>query len=82
MVEKLTKDLLNKIVAEIKKEENQQKIEIEILNPILFTLSNKIYPYIKIGGLIFVLNFILIIAIFILIIFFNCNKPIFVLANG
>ena len=46
MVEKLTKDLLNRVMAEIKREENQKKIEIEILNPLLIKFSNKIYPYV------------------------------------
>lgn len=69
MVEKITKNLLNKIINEIKKEENQKKIEIEILNPLLIKFSNKIYPYIKIGFLIYIINFIILIIIFILIIY-------------
>ncbi len=71
MAEKLTKDLLNRVITEIKKEENQNKIETEILNPILIKFSNKIYPYIKIVFSIFILNFILVLIIFILII---CNS--------
>jgi len=66
MVEKLTSDLLNRVINEIKKEENQKKIEIEILNPILVKFSNKIYPYIKIGFGIFIINFILVFIILIL----------------
>ena len=31
MAEKITKDLINRIINEIKKEENQQKIENEII---------------------------------------------------
>jgi hypothetical protein len=71
MAEKITKDLLNRVITEIKKEENQKKIETEILNPILIKFSNRIYPYIKIVFSIFILNFILVLVIFILII---CNS--------
>ena len=71
MVEKITKDLLNRIIKEIKKEENQKKIEMDILNPILIKFSNKIYPYIKIVFSIFILNFLLVLIIFILIM---CNS--------
>jgi hypothetical protein len=71
MVEKITKDLLNRIIIEIKKEENQKKIETDILNPILIKFSNRIYPYIKIVFSIFILNFLLVLIIFILII---CNS--------
>jgi hypothetical protein len=76
MVEKLTKNLLNRVITEIKKEENQKKIEIEILNPILFNFLNKIYPYFKFIFIIFMLNFILVLTIFILIIYINKNSII------
>jgi hypothetical protein len=71
MAEKITKDLLNRIITEIKKEENQKRIENDILNPILVKFSNKIYPYVKIVFSIFILNFILVLVIFILIL---CNS--------
>jgi hypothetical protein len=70
MVEKLTSDLLNRFINEIKKEEHQKKIEIEILNPVLIKFSNKIYPYVKIVFIIFILNFLLVFIILILIIIF------------
>ena len=47
MIERLTKDLLNKVIDELKEEENQKKIENEIINPVLLKFSNKIFPYIK-----------------------------------
>jgi hypothetical protein len=63
-MEKLTKNLLDKIIKEIKNEEIQKQMEIEIFNPLLM----KCYPYFIIFLSIFFLNFILIIIIFILII--------------
>jgi hypothetical protein len=74
MVEKLTKNLLNRIITEIKKEENQKRIEVEILNPILFNFLNRIYPYFRIVFAIFILNFILVLTIFILLIIINKNS--------
>jgi hypothetical protein len=76
MVEKLTSDLLSRVINEIKKDENQKKIEIEILNPILVKFSNKIYPYVKIVFFIFILNFMLVFIILILIIIFNKKSNI------
>ena len=75
MAEKLTKNILNRIITEIKKEENQKIIEDEILNPILFKFLNRIYPYFKFVFGIFILNFLLVLTIFILLIIFN-NKSI------
>jgi len=68
MVEKITKDFLSKILNEIKKEENQQCLEIELLNPVLLKFGKKCYPYIKIILIIFIIHFILIIAILALIV--------------
>jgi hypothetical protein len=77
MVEKITKDLLNKVINEIKKEENQHRIEIELLNPLIIKIYKKIYPYIKIGFVFFILNFFLIFIILILTIKFNyINKTL------
>ena len=55
-MEKITKDILNKIITEAKKEENQKRIENELINPLLIKFSDKLYPYIKIGFIIFILN--------------------------
>lgn len=78
MVEKITKDLLNRVIHEIKKEETQHKLEIEIINPLLIKFSNKIYPYVKIGFIFFILNFFLIFIILILIIRFNYINKILI----
>ena len=43
MLEKLTKDLINKFINEIKKDDNQKKLEFEIFNPILTKFYQKIY---------------------------------------
>jgi len=78
MAEKLTKSLLNRIILEIKKEENQKKIETEIFNPILFNFINRMYPYFKFVFAIFILNFLLVLTIFILLIVLN-KKNLYIL---
>ncbi len=67
MIEKIIKDLMEKLLYEIKKEENQTKLEIELLNPILTRYSNKIYPYINLLLFLYCINLLLIIIILILI---------------
>ena len=67
MIEKIIKDLMEKLLYEIKKEENQTKLEIELLNPILTKYTNKIYPYITLLLFLYCINLLLIIIILILI---------------
>jgi hypothetical protein len=71
MIDKLTKDLLKKVIIEIKKEENQKMIEIEILNPIFNKFSKKMYPYVYLIFYMYILNLVLVILILILIVLFN-----------
>jgi hypothetical protein len=68
MFEKITKDLINKIISEINKKENKDRIEKEILGPIIINFSEKIYPYVSLLFIMYSLNLILIIIILILII--------------
>tara|TARA_B100000424_G_C22634592_1_gene351403 strand:+ start:221 stop:454 length:234 start_codon:yes stop_codon:yes gene_type:complete len=63
MIEQLTKDFINKIVIEMKKDDNKKKIKDEILEPVFSEFSDKIYPYISILFLMYSINLILIIVI-------------------
>lgn len=74
MIEKMIKDFIEKMIFEIKKEENQTKIEDELLNPLFTKYSNKLYPYLNILMYLYCLNLFLIILIIILIIMFNRKK--------
>jgi hypothetical protein len=71
MLEKLTKDFINKIILEINKNENKIKLEKEIINPIFSTFADRIYPYVSLLFIMYSLNLILIIIILILIIIYN-----------
>lgn len=71
MINKLTKDFINKIVIEINKTDNKEKLEKEIINPIFSNFAGKIYPYVSLLFIMYTLNLILIIIILILIIIYN-----------
>ena len=78
LINKLTKDLINKIIIEFKKEENRNKINEEILHPIIFYISeyinSRLYPFFLIGTTIFILTFIFAFVIMIMIIKLNFKK--------
>ena len=46
MIEKFTNEILEKIIIEIKKKENLEKINDNIVEPMIYYLLKKIYPYI------------------------------------
>jgi hypothetical protein len=71
MLDKLTKDLINKMVLEFNKSDNKKKIEKEIINPIFCNFADKIYPYVSLLFIMYSLNLILIIVVLILIIINN-----------
>mgnify|MGYP001476796481 FL=1 len=68
MIDKLTKDIINKLNIELKKEKNKKIIRDQILNPILSEITDAIYPYINMLFFMYSLILILIIIILILII--------------
>lgn len=71
MMDKLTKDLINKLSIELNKEDNKFKLEQEIIKPILCIFSNKIYPYVSLLFIMYSINLILIIVVLILTIMYN-----------
>jgi hypothetical protein len=71
MIDKLIKDFIDKAIIEIKKQENKERIENEILNPIFSSFTERIYPYVSLLFILYCLNLILIIIILILIILYN-----------
>lgn len=71
MIDKLTKDLINKLKIELSKDENKLKLEQEVIKPILCIFSNKIYPYVSLLFIMYSINLILIIIVLILTIMYN-----------
>lgn len=74
MVEKITKNILKKIIDEVKKDDNQELIELELISPIIKKCREKAYPYVSIIFYMYILNIILMIIILILIVMFNNKK--------
>ena len=68
MIDKLTKQLINKLILEFNKEENKQKLNEELFNPVLKIFTNKIYPYISLLFIVYSINLIIIISILVLVI--------------
>lgn len=71
MLDKLTKDLINKIISEVNKPDNKEKLENDLINPIFSNFAERIYPYVSLLFIMYSLNLILIIVILILIIIYN-----------
>jgi hypothetical protein len=63
MIEKLTKNFINKLIIEINKVENKEKLEKEIINPLFCCFTNRISPYVSLLFCMYILNIILIIII-------------------
>ncbi len=74
MLDKLTKDFINKLIIEINKEENKTKLEQDVINPIFSNFADRIYPYVSLLFVMYSLNLILIIVVLVLIIMYNKNK--------
>ena len=73
MVDKIAKDVINRIIVELNKDDNKIKLEKEIINPILMIFSNKIYPYVSLLFIMYAINLLLIIIVLVLTIIYN-NK--------
>lgn len=67
MLEKITKDFISKLIIEINKEENKERLEKEIMNPLFCSLTNRIYPYVSLLFLMYSINIILIIIILLIL---------------
>jgi len=73
MIYKITEDLLNKCIIELKKQENREKININLIDPLISSIGDKLHPYmITIFGM-YILILILIISIMVILIM-NKNK--------
>lgn len=68
MIEKITKNILNKLVNQIKEKENKIIIVNDILKPLFNEIIDLIYPYVKILFILYILNIIIMIIILFIII--------------
>ena len=68
LLKQLTIELIDKLINEIKKNENIEKMKLHLVDPIIDYTFHRLYPYILISSAIFLLTFLLALAIFLLII--------------
>ena len=68
MLDKLTKDLISKCIIEFKKKENKDRINHNIIDPLIRTISCRIYPYVTLLFIMYSIILILVILILILVI--------------
>ena len=63
-IKNITTQLIDKIIKEFKKQDNVDKIKLHLIDPLIKYSIESLYPYIITISVIFVLTFILAIAIF------------------
>lgn len=66
LIKKITNELLDKFINELRRPENLNKYQKFLLDPLIKYTFNKIYPYILILTIIFFLTFLLALSIFFL----------------
>jgi len=68
LLNKLSSELTEYFIEEIKKEDNVEKIKENVINPLIDYTFQRLYPYILITSVIFFLTFILAVIILYVII--------------
>jgi hypothetical protein len=68
IVTNLTRQVIDNILIEVKKDENMSKIRTNIIDPIIHYSIERIYPYIIITGALFILTLLVAIVILIILI--------------
>ena len=68
MLTRLTSELLDKFIIEIKNKPNLQKIQINLIDPLIDYTFQRLYPYIIVITIIFFLTFLLALSILVLVI--------------
>ena len=74
MIGKFTNSLIEGFINELKKEENQEKFKESVLDPLIYHTLDKLYPYIFLTAIIFVLILLITIMILFLIIRHQYSK--------
>ena len=67
-ISQFTKELLDKILVEIKKKDNMNKIEQNLVEPLILYTFKRLYPYILICSVIFITTFLIAVLILLLLI--------------
>tara|TARA_Y100000385_G_C13106190_1_gene648033 strand:- start:2080 stop:2316 length:237 start_codon:yes stop_codon:yes gene_type:complete len=76
MISQFVSDILDKVIIELKKNENMNKIHKNLIDPLIYYTFKRIYPYLIVTAIIFILTFILAILILIFLIKSTYKKDI------
>ncbi len=60
-------ELLEKCIIEVKKQENMDKIHTNVLDPLIDYILERLYPYIMVTCIMFILMLIFLILVFIMV---------------
>lgn len=74
MLGKFSTEIIQKLIFEFKKDENQEQLKTHIIDPIICYILDRLYPYIFITSAIFILLLLIALSILFLIIKTNYNK--------
>ena len=66
-ISQFTNELLDKVLNELKKKQNMNKIENNLVEPLIRYTFKRLYPYILISSSIFITNFLVALIILLLI---------------
>ena len=67
LIKKLATKIIDKLVLELKEEDNMQKLKVSIVDPLITYTYRQMYPYFVITTIIFLLTFILALLIFLIL---------------
>jgi hypothetical protein len=67
-IKNFAKTIIEKVIIEIEKKNNREKIEKKIIDPLIYYTFKRLYPYILLSSSIFVLTFIFALLILVLLV--------------
>ncbi len=67
LIKKLASKIIDKLVLELKEQENMDKLKCNIVDPLITYTYRQLYPYFIITIIIFLLTFILALLIFLIL---------------
>lgn len=67
-ISKFTKEILDKIIEEVSRPKNMNKIEMNVVEPLIMYTFKRLYPYLLMSSVIFILTFLVALLILLLLI--------------
>ena len=58
-MDKISKSAVDYIVSEMSKDETKEKIKRQVIDPLFMYIIDKVYPYVIVTSVIFVLTFLI-----------------------